>query len=197
MIRRPSLSSFVVAAVFTGIASQTAAQTPANLASGSRVRLVATGVSSRPLIGTILKGDATTIEIQKIGQKGPIVVRRDAITKLEVCLGRRSRGRGAGIGALLGFGIGVIPAFVPESEEPCGSNEFFCRTTPSGQRVQATIVTHRAVGMVFGAIGAGVGALIGAALPPGEKWRAVPTGLRVSVGGAHKRDIGVYWSIAF
>ncbi len=173
----------VLAVLVTSSTSQASAQPPARLAPGSRVRVVATGVSPRPLIGTILRVDETTVEIQGADQKDSVVVRHDAITKLQVSLGRRSRGRGAAIGTLVGFGIGVIPAFVPEHKEECGPNAgFLCG---------AVFITRTQVGLVFGGMGAGVGALIGAAVPPGEKWKAVSSGLRVSAGGAHRRDVGV------
>jgi len=197
MIRRTTLSGFVAVALFTGTASQAAAQTPASLDVGSRVRLEVTGVSPRPLIGTILRLDETTLEIQGGDQEDPVVVRRDAITKLQVSLGRQSRRRGAGIGALVGLGIGILPAFLPEPEVACYPNEWFCRTTPNGQRVQVPLISKTAIGMVLGGIGAGVGALIGAAVPPGEKWQAVSTGLRVSIAGPHTRDVGVFWSFEF
>ena len=198
MIRRTTLSGFVAVALFTGTASQAAAQTPASLDVGSLVRLEVTGVSPRPLIGTILRLDQTTLEIQGRDQKGPVVVRRDAITKLQVSLGRRSRGRGAGIGVLVGLGIGVIPAFLPEHEVPCYPNQWFCQTTPNGQRVQVRLGPGKTeIAMILGGIRAGVGALIGAAVPPGEKWQAWSTGLRVSIAGPHKRDVGVFWSLGF
>ncbi len=189
MMRGRTLGVFLFAGLFTTIANQVSAQSPASLSPGSRVRLLASGMSPRPLIGTILRGDETTVEIQGAEQKDPVVVRRDAITRLEVSLGRRSRGRGAGIGALVGFGIGVIPALMPEHKEECGPNAgLFCGLV---------IITRTQVGLVFGGIGAGVGALIGAAVPPGEKWKAVSSGLRVSVGGARTRDLGVSWSFEF
>ena len=197
MTRITAVARFVAAALVTVTASEAAAQTPASLEVGSRVRLEVDGISPRPLIGIILSGDQTTLEIQGSDQEGPVVVRRAAITKLQVSLGRRSRARGAGIGALVGFGIGVIPAFVPDREVQCYPNEWLCRTTPKGQRVQVPLISKTAIGLVLGGIGAGVGALIGAVVPPGEKWKAFSTGLRVSIAGPHKRDAGVFWSFEF
>ena len=200
MFRRTTLRAFVAAALFTGTASQAAAQTPASLEVGSRVRLEVTGVSPRPLIGTVVRADQTTIEIQGGDQAGPVVVRRDAITKLQVSLGRRSRARGAGIGALVGFGIGVIVALVDgdrdySNERSCLPNEPFCYSTSNGPNVRTT---YTAVdGWVIGSMFAPVGALIGAAVPPGEKWQAVSAGLRVGIASPHKRDVRVFWSLGF
>ncbi len=50
---------------------------------------------------------------------------------------------------------------------------------------------------MLGGLGAGLGALIGLAIPPGEKWTAVPTGLRVSVTPTLKGDVQISLSFAF
>ena len=112
---------------------------------------------------------------------------RDAITKMEMSTGRQSRGHGAWIGALVGGASGAI-AVLATPEKPCNPNVAFgC----------LRIISKGAGATMLAGLGAGVGALIGLAIPPGEKWTAVPTELRVSVTPTLKGDVQVSLSFAF
>jgi hypothetical protein len=65
------------------------------------------------VIGTIVRQDQTTVELEVADQKDPIVVPRDAITKMEMSIGRRSRGRGAfDVAELLAIASVVQSGFV-------------------------------------------------------------------------------------
>ena len=87
------------------------------------------------------------------GAPASLSVPRAAIAKLERMAGRRSRARYAGIGALLGFGVGGLAGLASASCEP---NEFFCSTGLAALG-----------GAGFGAI---VGAVAGAIIPPAARW---------------------------
>ena len=184
MVLCKALGVFVLVASFP---SQTFAQSADSPDAGSRVRLEAAAVSPEPLVGTIVTQDQTTLELQVADQEDPIVVPRDAITKMEMSTGRRSRGHGAWIGALVGGASGAI-AVLATPEKPCNPNVAFgC----------LRIISKGAGATLLAGLGAGVGALIGLAIPPGEKWTAVPTELRVSVTPTLKGDVQISLSFAF
>ncbi len=185
----------VIVGVFALVASGLGpafAQTVHDLDTGSRVRLWAAGVSSRPLIGTIVSPGATELRLQVADQKDPVVVSRDAITKLEASLGRRSRGRGAKIGALVGGAVGAIAVLAtPEKQcEPAQEpNPFFSGCLE--------IISKELGAVMMGGVGAGLGSLIGLAIPPGERWGPVSAGLRVGVAPAQKGGVLISLSLAF
>jgi hypothetical protein len=109
-----------------------------------------------------------------------MVVPRDGITKMEVSLGRRSRGHKAWIGGLLGGAAGAIAVLATPS-----SSEDFSVVSKGEGAVAATIM------------GAGLGALIGLAIPPGEKWAEVPIGPRVTLAPGHKGGVHLSFSFGF
>jgi hypothetical protein len=129
-------------------------------------------------VGTISRLDATAVELQTAGNQ-PTLVPRDAITKVEISLGRRSRSRGALIGASLGATIGVI-AVLATPEEPCQPNLFGC--PPFG-------ITKGMGSVLIGGIGAASGALIGSLIPPGERWKASAAGARLSIAPAGEHGV--------
>ena len=106
---------------------------------------------------------------------------------MEVSIGRRSRGHGAWIGALVGGATGAI-AVLATPEKPCDPSVLFgC----------LRIISKGQAAAMLGGLGAGLGALIGMAIPPGEKWTAVPTALRVSVTPTHKGDVQISLSFTY
>ena len=113
---------------------------------GSRVRLEAATVSSKPLIGTIVRQDPTSVVIWHGPSAGPspgqLVVPRDAITKMEVSSGRQSHAK---TGALIGAFAGAIAGGIvtPECQ---GSG--FCVEIPkaagaAAPRYKAGVVSLR------------------------------------------------------
>jgi hypothetical protein len=106
---------------------------------------------------------------------------------MEMSIGRRSRGRGAWIGALVGGAAGAI-AVLATPEKPCEPGVLFgC----------LRIISKGEGAAMLGGLGAGLGALIGMAIPRGERWTAVPTGLQVSVTPMHKGGVQLSLSLAF
>ena len=182
----PCTTLYVLVVVLS--ASRTFAQSIPDLEVGSRVRLVAAAVSPQPLIGTIVRLDATTLELQTADRKQPTLVPRDALTKIEISLGRRSRTRGVLVGALVGAAIGVI-AVLATPEEPCQPSDILgCPAFGISQGEGAVYI---------GGVGAVSGALIGSLIPPGERWKAATAGPRVSVGPAHKGGVQISLSFGF
>jgi hypothetical protein len=152
------------------------AQSLTSVEPGARVRVAAEAVAAEPLVGTFVRLDGNALALRLPDREELTVVPREAITKLEVSHGRRSRGRGALIGALAGFAVGAIAVAATP-----GDDEMF--------------TAAEATAMV-GAMGAGLGALIGLAIPPGEKWESVPTA-QISVVPSRRGHVRVALSVTF
>ncbi len=137
------------------------AQESLALSSGSRVR-VWTSSAAGPVTGKVLRVDASAMMLAVDGSEPPIVVPRDAITRLDVSRGRRSRGKNALIGALVGLAAaGIVLAgdtSGPNGGPGIGSGVALLFLPPTGT-------------------------LVGAMFPPGhERWR--PAKLAASTGPA-------------
>ena len=154
----------LVIMVYPGDAS---AQSSESVRKGSRVRLMAAAVSQKPLIGTVVRADDTSVVLSE-----GWVVPRSAITQMEVSAGRRSYAKaGALIGAAaLGFAAGLTP------DSSCSG--IVCVDYPKEVGVA-----------VAAALGAGLGALIGTAVTKSETWMVVPSRLKVSIAPKHKGGV--------
>src|SRR5215472_3160343 len=88
------------------IASRVAAQEPV-VDSGARVRISTdSGVAA---LGSLVKADSAGFWVLPDSADHQVFVRRWSVKKLEVSLGQRHHvGDGAGIGLLVGGGIGVV-----------------------------------------------------------------------------------------
>jgi len=161
-----------------------AAQEMPSLREGARVRLLARDLYPEPLIGTVVEIDDETLSLRLGDRETPALVPREAITRLEVSAGRKSRGRGALFGAVIGGLVGAI-ALAATPEPSCGPNPWSCIGVSKGEAAPAVI-----------GLGAGVGALVGLAITPGEKWTVVPSA-RVAISPAHRRHVQVSLTVAF
>jgi hypothetical protein len=93
-----------------------AAEVP-ELAPGSPVRVLAHTVTEHPPVATLTALDDTALTLSINGRADVLVVARGAITKVEVSLGRRSRGKGALIGAGMGIGAGALLGLLHGSDD--------------------------------------------------------------------------------
>ena len=172
------------AALAVGVASAAAA-----LIGRRRVRITAPTALKGRITGSILSIDESSLTIETKKGKSPFVVPLQTVSRLEVSGGRRSRGRGAGLGAAIGFAAVGLYFGVLEARSECGLGfDFFSCDEPA----------PLAVGTGFGLLlGAPLGALIGLLIPPGERWERTSL-KRVSVGIAPApRGIGVSVSLSF
>jgi len=151
---------------------------------GARVRLLARDLDPEPLIGTVVEIDDETLSLRVGEGETPAVVPREAITRLEVSAGRKSRGRGALIGAVVGGLVGAI-ALAATPEPSCGPNPWSCIGISKEEAAPAVI-----------GLGAGVGALVGLAITPGEKWTVLPSA-RVAFSPAHGRHVQISLTVVF
>ena len=139
-----------------------------SLAPGMRVRILAPGVSPSKVIGTVEKVSNDSVTLNVPGRDEPVSVLREKIARLDVSDGPRSRGVDAAIGA----GIGAVGGALSNG---------------SGN---GHIVSTGAVAGFCALVGAGLGALIGAAIPPGEHWKEM-SATRYRVGFAPRLDHGL------
>ena len=160
------------------------------LSPGARVRLTAPSVSGKRLVGTLRSLDDVTLTFLPRGATETMQVPRSAITGLEVGRGSRRR-KGAIIGAVAGLASGVVLGLA--TGQDCSEPEFHdlfvalvggCRGTTRAAVISVATVP--------------VGALLGFALAPGEKWETVTPGrLRIAVMPAHGGGLRAAVSVHF
>ena len=133
------------------------ARVSTGITDGSRIRLKLTGETGQ-LAGTVTSLDESTLIL--LIDDSPRTVRRDRIESAEISMGRRSRFRktliGAGIGAVFGVALGLDSGDDPD-------DMWFAMSAEDKAGVG---------GVFFGLMGA----LVGAVLPPGEKWQQTTFG---------------------
>ena len=151
---------------------------PPLLAPGMRVRILAPDVSSNKLIGTIDRVSDESVILDVPGRNEPVSILRRKIARLDVSEGPRSRGVDATIGGVIGAGIAAGGCALANG---------------SGR---GHIVSSGTVAGVCALFGSGIGAAIGAAIPPGERWKEMSaTRYRISVLPRldHGLDLAAAW----
>ena len=167
-------------AVFAFLTSLVATTVPADeVGAGARIRVFASGAGQGRFIGSLVASDAEVLILQTA--KGePRRIRHADVRRLEVS---RRPGR-HGRGALIGLAAGAVGGFIvgaatnsdgcqPSEYSPCwfGTDPWFS-DSESG-----------AMGAVFFA---GLGAIFGAIVAPGEQWERI-SDARVRVSAAPTR----------
>jgi hypothetical protein len=107
--------------------------------------------------GVLLEVDDYVLTIKPDRASDSLTVSRRAIAEMERSVGRRSRARYAGIGALSGFGVGGLVGVV--SGLQCAPNAWFCSPGLNA--------------LAGGILGAAGGAVVGVIAPPAERWIVV------------------------
>jgi hypothetical protein len=188
---------YALIAAFVGILSVAAAVALADdtvqLASGTRVRVTVRTGGGR-LVGTVLALDdkhltllggviptpSRGLELQVPGKTDTSVLRREDITKVDVSAGRRSRGRGALIGAAFGAGAGALIGLASGSDDP---NSFI--RLSAGEKAALVALVLAPIGAVVGAVG-----------HPAERWKELPKD-RILLSLVPVRGRGAAVSLAF
>lgn len=122
----------------------------------------------RRLEGEVVAFDGEHLRLKLRGWDEPVTVRREAITRLEVRHGGRSRGTAGALGAVVGGAVGALVGLGAGDDDP-GLVAF-----SAGDKAA-----------MLGILGAGTGLLIGLVAGGGDRWESVdPGGVRVSIGPA-------------
>ena len=174
---------YALMVAFVGVLSLAAAVALADntvqIASGTRVRVtVPTGGGQ--LVGTVLTLDDKNLTLQVLGKPDTTVLLRQDITQVEVSAGRRSRGRGALNGAGIAAGFGGLMGLVSGNDDASS----FIRLTAAEKA------------LILAVVFAPIGALIGVAVRPAERWKELPKDrIRLSFVPVGERGVAV--SLAF
>ena len=174
-----------------------AQEAPPQTLIGQRVRILMAKPSGKTerLVGNVVAEDELTLRIERPGSKHPpVTVERSTLTTVDRSVARSRRGTGAAAGFLMGgvagAAIGYTEADHANKTRVCNHYEFLgCVSGPSRGGTAALY------GVTFALIGAGVGA----AVSPGERWQRVrEEGLHFSLGPAAGGGIGarVSWSFS-
>jgi len=140
---------------------------------GARVRIKAPPSHPDWIEGTLLElpDGSLALTPEDSGNDSPLLLSRDQITGLEVYRGRKSA---AGKGALIGLGTGAVVG-IAVGFIGCEGWTEDCSFDADAYEVALIM------GAVFGAVGAGIGSLIGLAAGT-DDWEPVPVeSLRLSV----------------
>jgi hypothetical protein len=136
-------------------------------------------------VGRLVEVEGATIVLDREKHGGPerlSVARRDVVA-FEVSERRSKKGKGAWIGAVAGLGAAVVIGVVEGQD--CHAGDIVC-FSPGTTALLSGILTVPA------------GALVGAAVAPGEKWRPAPvSGLSVQPVAARGGGLGVRVAIGF
>lgn len=123
------------------------------VAAADRVRVIAPTIFQKPAVGYFLGSDAAALQVVYAGQT--MRVPRDSVTRFERSARRSRRIPGMKVGAGIGVVAGVVTSIVLDGRASEG------RRGGHGGWLGHTY---------FGYVGAFPGALLGAALAPGERW---------------------------
>jgi hypothetical protein len=194
-LRQPLVVGLITGMIGAGPAS---AGEPWPVVAGPRVRVTAPALSGKGLVGTLLAMDETTLTLQPQKGKDVLEVPRNAITRIELSHRPSRRGKGAGIGALVGLGAAVIIGVA--TGDDCGS---LPQPAPGlwgfSDRLRRNLCMGKGETAALTAIlTVPTGALIGMGAAGGERWvRTTPDRLRVAVTPTHAGGIGATVSVRF
>jgi hypothetical protein len=185
-------------AVLVGLSSEAPAGEASWVGAGSRVRVTLLSSGDR-IVGRIVEADDDAIVLRR--QKGDQIERlrvpRLDIRKLEVSQRRSRRGRGAGIGALVGVGTAVVLGVV--AGESCSPPPTENSLLTFSQSLDSSLCfSHAETALLTAIVTIPVGALLGAAIAPGESWRPVDDHhLMLSVGPASGGGVSARVTLRF
>ncbi len=157
---------------------------------GLRVRVRATGLGGRRVVGEILAVDEQTLSLGRPDRMEPIVIPRSAIREWEVSEGRETRARaGATVGAVVaGLGGLLFGTLLG------GFANFECESSCHPAAPYAGGALGAALGAGAGAV---VGRLVGSTMES-ESWQALPPrGPAVGLAPGRRGMAWASWSISF
>lgn len=154
---------------------------------GSRVRLT---TAKERFVGRLaeVRGETVVVNRPRGDRTEALEIRKLDIQRLEVSAGPGRRGRGARVGALVGIGAAI--AIGVAAGEECQSVPGPATWANFTEKLNSNLcMGHTATGALSAILTVPLGALVGYAVAPGEKWRsagvpALAVQPTVSRGGA-------------
>jgi hypothetical protein len=176
-------------------AEEAAAAEGTSLAPGTRVRVTTT--KSR-LVGRLVEEQVEAIVVarEREGRTETLAIDRQEIVGLEVSQRPSRKGKGMTIGILAGAAAAVVIGVV--GGESCPSDPGPAGPMNWGRLESSLCIDHAEAALLSGLVTVPLGVLLGAAIAPGEKWRAVPAqGISVQAVAFRRGDFGVRVAIVF
>jgi hypothetical protein len=169
--------AFVTVACLFASPSAAGEDAPAQqpLTPGMRVRILDLDISPSKVVGTISRVDDQSVTIDVPGRSEPVAVLREKIARLDVSTGRGSRWLDAAIGGAIGAAGSALACSAGETKN--------------------SIVPNSEVTGSCAVLGAALGALIGAIIPPREHWNEMPA-TRYRLSFAPRLDHGLDLALA-
>jgi hypothetical protein len=176
-----TLGLATLAAGFSAAAEETTASV-----ADPRVRVT---TAEGRLVGRVVTVRGETLVFERAGRADTLEIRRPEILALEVSERPSRRGRGAAIGALVGVGAAV--AIGVAGGDTCTASPGPADWGNLTERINSNLCFgHAETALLSGILTVPLGALVGVAIAPGEKWR--PVGMnQLSVGATASRGGGV------
>ena len=155
-------TSVLVLGLLAGLPLVGAAQADPVVAPGARVRIKATGSRAQWVRGELVSLTSDSVSIRVAEGVDTVQLPRSTVAQVQVSQGIHAR---TGPGALLGLEIGAGTGLLLGIAAAADSCTEFCENKVGPEEVLA-------ITAVFGGVGAGIGALIGA-ISHGERWQRV------------------------
>jgi len=170
-----------------------------SLRSGQTVRITSARYELKDAIGRVLAATADTIVLESQGARTVnyrLVYRADTLTLPVTAIDRldlkHDGGHQTGRGALFGLGIGAAAGLMigMVAYTPCPPNGF-CIMQPT-----SAVESGMMGALVFGVLGAGVGAIIGSLTPAGT-WEQMPLPASASLRPLPQTGVALSLSVPF
>ncbi|MCG6926800.1 MAG: hypothetical protein LJF30_16005 [Acidobacteria bacterium] len=180
---RGALVALCVGAGLSGLPCPSLAQDARRVETGSRVRLTLLS-SGKKVVGRFVEANDDTLVLHRKGDDDLDLFRvpRRDVVKVEVSERRSRKGAGAGYGALAGIGAAIVVGLIAgESCSPPPAENSWLTFTES--LASSLCFGRTETALLTGVLTVPAGALLGAAVAPGERWRPVDGGAAsVSLG---------------
>lgn len=191
--RRRRVVAFLLGCLASGVVRPASADEVVPVP-GTRVRVT---TAHKRFVGRVLAVREDVLLLERGGKREPLEIRRSDVLAVEVSAGRGRRGRSAKIGALVGLGGAVALGVLAGEDCPAPPDhngwDTFTETLNSN-----LCIGHAGTAILAGILTVPLGALVGAAVGPGERWRPLHASrVSLEVGPAPGGGTGVRLAIAF
>ncbi len=160
---RPMALLFTATALVLADPEPSLSQQPTPVEIGARVRLRPEGAGQRWVVGQLLAVSEDSVRLLAGDPPDSVALGLPSLASFDVSMGQR---RQTGRGAMIGLGIGAVAGILLGASTGSECDDCFSPGPGPGESAVAG-------GVLFGALGAGIGALIGRS-SQGERWEAVP-----------------------